>query len=52
MRRVATILLAGLLGGLMGGDSSKCTTHTIYINGRYIVCYTCCSSEFCNTTCS
>ena len=31
---------------------AACTTHTYFVNGRTVVCMTCCNGSFCNTTCN
>lgn len=30
---------------------ANCTTHSYYMNGRYVVCTTCCYGGNCNTSC-
>ena len=32
-------------------DAMTCTTHTYWIDGRYVMCQTCCTNGMCNTTC-
>lgn len=30
---------------------ASCTTHSYWINGKYVTCTTCCFGSNCNTTC-
>ena len=30
---------------------ANCTTHTYFVNGRTVMCTTCCYGGNCNTTC-
>lgn len=31
---------------------AACSTHSYFINGKYVVCTTCCYYGQCNTTCN
>jgi len=31
--------------------TAQCSTHTYYVDGRYVMCTTCCYNGNCNTTC-
>jgi len=47
------LLLAGVLLLLSSAHAGAmtCTTHTYWIDGRYVMCQTCCTNGMCNTTC-
>lgn len=30
---------------------AACSTHTYFVNGKMVVCTTCCTGSSCNTTC-
>jgi hypothetical protein len=45
-------LLAAVAGLLFAGAAyAACTTHTYFVNGKYITCTTCCYNGNCNTSC-
>jgi hypothetical protein len=45
-------LLAAVSGLLFAGAAyASCTTHTYFVNGKYITCTTCCYNGNCNTSC-
>lgn len=48
---VIGVSLLALLG--LAGDTHAmtCTTHTYYVDGRYVMCQTCCTNGMCNTMC-
>jgi hypothetical protein len=45
--------LAAILMSLMVAPAAyaACTTHTYFIDGKVIVCTTCCTGGYCTTTC-
>ena len=53
LRWIRVFLLTGML--LLGGSglaaAMTCTTHTYYVDGRYVMCQTCCTNGMCQTTC-
>ena len=52
-RWIHILLTVGLLvlGGSGVATAMTCTTHTYYVDGRYVMCQTCCTNGMCNTTC-
>jgi hypothetical protein len=45
-------IIAAVLGLTFAGSVyAACTTHTYFVNGKYITCTTCCYGNNCNTTC-
>jgi hypothetical protein len=45
-------LIVGMLFSLVATAVwAACTTHTYYMNGRYVTCTTCCYGSNCNTNC-
>jgi hypothetical protein len=52
MKRMIAIAVLALAA--TSAFAYQCVTHTYYVNGKYVVCTTCCTSgQFpsCNTTC-
>ena len=53
MKKLAVISALMLLGS---NAHAACSTHTYYINGKMVICTTCCVGEgptkSCNTTCN
>jgi len=49
MRKLISALL--LTFGMSGMVYAACSTHTYNIDGRMVVCTTCCYGNNCNTTC-
>lgn len=45
---VSLIILLSLAGDTL---AMTCTTHTYYVDGRYVMCQTCCTNGMCNTMC-
>jgi hypothetical protein len=45
----AVILAVGLM--VAGVAYAACTTHTYFVNGRMVMCQTCCYGSSCTTTC-
>lgn len=43
------LALAGLF--VASAAYAACTTHSYYVNGRYVTCTTCCYGGNCNTSC-
>jgi hypothetical protein len=43
------IFVVGML--ISGVAYAACTTHTYFVNGRMVICTTCCTGSFCNTSC-
>lgn len=46
---IGLALAVGLLAPTVA--IAACTTHTYFVNGRYVTCTTCCSGNYCNTNC-
>jgi hypothetical protein len=46
---VAVLLTIGILAPTAA--MAACTTHTYFVNGRYVTCTTCCTGSYCNTNC-
>lgn len=44
-------VIAGVLMIVSLSVYAACSTHTYYINGRYVTCQTCCYGSNCNTNC-
>lgn len=49
MKKSLIALLAGL--SFAGSVYAACTTNTYFINGRTVICTTCCFGNNCNTNC-
>ena len=51
-----TFIFALIVSGVVLAQTlpayASCTTHTYFINGRSVICTTCCYGSFCNTTCN
>lgn len=45
---ISLLVLASLAGDTL---AMTCTTHTYYVDGRYVMCQTCCTNGMCNTMC-
>jgi hypothetical protein len=43
------IFVAGML--ISGAAVAACTMHTYFVNGRMVMCQTCCWAGNCTTTC-
>jgi hypothetical protein len=43
------IFVAGML--ISGVAYAACTTHTYFVNGRVVMCQTCCWAGNCTTSC-
>lgn len=48
MKKVAIGLLFSLVASVA---YAACSTHTYFVNGRYVTCTTCCYGSNCNTNC-
>jgi len=48
MQKVAIGLLFSLVASVA---YAACSTHTYFVNGRYVTCTTCCYGSNCNTNC-
>lgn len=48
MKKIIAFISAALLAT---AAYAACTTHTYYVNGKVIICTTCCYSGNCNTNC-
>ncbi len=45
-------LIAGVLLSVVATVAyANCTTHSYFINGKYVTCTTCCYGGNCNTNC-
>ena len=49
--KLAIALLSALLLYAPIAGAQQCTTHTYFIDGKMIVCTTCCYPSGCYTTC-
>jgi hypothetical protein len=49
MFKSIAVLLAGL--SFAGAAYASCTTHTYFVNGKTVICTTCCYGNNCNTNC-
>lgn len=47
---ILTIVL-GLALGMAGPAWASCTTHSYVVDGRIMMCSTCCTFTHCTTTC-
>jgi hypothetical protein len=45
------VLLAVALFMVAGAAYAACTTHTYFVNGKMVMCQTCCYGTNCTTTC-
>ena len=51
MWRVIVMILCCLCLSAAPAVAMTCTTHTYYVDGRYLMCQTCCTNGMCNTMC-
>jgi hypothetical protein len=51
MLRMLGLVLLCLFFNTAPVAAMTCTTHTYYVDGRYVMCQTCCTNGMCNTTC-
>jgi hypothetical protein len=51
MRKLVIYLALAAGIGIPTAAWAACTTHTYYVNGRYVTCTTCCTGSYCNTNC-
>jgi hypothetical protein len=52
MKRILATLAALLVLGLSAGPAAAaCSTHTYFVDGRMLLCTTCCTAGSCYTTC-
>jgi len=52
MREAMKKIAVGIVGlTLASAAYAACTTHTYFINGKYITCTTCCYGGNCTTNC-
>lgn len=50
-RLLATLAFVLVLGASVLPSAAACSTHTYFVDGRIVICSTCCTGSSCTTTC-